>query len=101
MRGDGTIDSKASAIVEVVGAQDFRFTTKGDALYAICLAGPDSGTVTVKSLESERALRPQQIRRVEVLGGGTLKFERTTDGLTISRPERDATRPEALAFKIV
>ena len=145
VRGDGTIDSKESAIVEAVGAwmkvngeaiygtrpwnvfgegpamekakpikdqgfneggeafgaQDFRFTTKGDALYAICLARPDRGTVSVKSLGSECALRPQQIRRVEVLGGGTLHFERSTDGLTISLPERDATRPEALAFKIV
>jgi hypothetical protein len=39
--------------------------------------------------------------RVELLGGGTVHFERSGDGLKISLPGRDATRPEVLAFRIV
>ncbi len=145
VRGDGTIDSKESAIVEAVGAwmsvngeaiygtrpwkvfgegpamekakpikeqgfneggeqfgaRDIRFTTKGDALYAICLGRPEQRTVTIRSLGSGSTLRPEKIRQVSLLGGGTLTFDRTTDGLTISLPEQDESRPEALTFKIV
>ncbi|HHV56119.1 MAG TPA: hypothetical protein GXX55_11870 [Firmicutes bacterium] len=30
--------------------EDFRFTKKGDTLYAICMAWPESGQVTIRSL---------------------------------------------------
>jgi alpha-L-fucosidase len=145
VRGDGTIDSKESTIVDAVGAwmrlngeaiygtrpwkvfgegpaiekakpikeqgfneggegfggQDIRFTTKGETLFAICLGKPVSGAVSMKSLATGSALRPETVHRVELLGGGTLNFERGADGLKIMLPERDASRPEALAFRIV
>ncbi|MEO7495039.1 MAG: alpha-L-fucosidase, partial [Massilia sp.] len=82
------------------GPQDIRFTTKGRTLYAIALGWPDSGKLLVKSLATGSALRPEEIKRVELCGGGVLAFERRADGLEVTLP---STRPEthyAYALKI-
>ncbi len=44
--------------------QDFRFTTKDDTIYAICLGRP-SREVTI---ESCKALYPEEIKNVSMLG---------------------------------
>ena len=46
MAGGSFTDAKR---IEYTG-EDFRFTTKGDALYAIALAWPTNGKLVVKSL---------------------------------------------------
>ena len=38
-------------------ARDFRFTTRGDALYAIQLAEPENGRALITSIRPERAVR--------------------------------------------
>jgi alpha-L-fucosidase len=81
--------------------RDFRFTTKGDTLYAIGLGRPEGGKAIVKSLASGSPLRPEPIRQVELLGGGALKFGRHAGGLEIELPEPSTAPSYALTFRIV
>jgi alpha-L-fucosidase len=63
--------------------RDVRFTTHQGTLYAIVLGKPEP-TLTIKSLA---ATAPGHIDRVELLGGGgPLKFERDSRGLTVTFP---------------
>jgi alpha-L-fucosidase len=78
--------------------QDIRFTAKGNALYAICLAPPQQ-EVLIKSLASSR-LVPEQVTHIHPLGSDTpLMWSRGDDGLKIllSEPYRGTA---ACAFKI-
>lgn len=67
-------------------AAEIRFTQTGKSLYAICLAQPGGLAVTIHSLSLGNKLWPGKIRRVNLLGYGRVKFERTTDGLTVHLP---------------
>lgn len=63
-------------------AEDFRFTTKGDVLYAIGLAGPESGAAAIRSLGL--TLGSRQVRSVALLGSDAkLRFEQRPDGLHV------------------
>ena len=80
--------------------QDFRFTTKGNALYAVCLAAPGGEVkVKVKSLGAASGLCPQQITAVQMLGSdAALSWRREDDALSIGLPDR---RPDgACVFKV-
>ena len=56
---------------------DIRFTTKGEALYAIALGWPADGKLLIKSLAENSANYPRQIRKVELLGAKSeLKWSR-------------------------
>jgi alpha-L-fucosidase len=69
-------------------AQDFRFTTKGDDLYAIELAWPSGKTAVIHSLTAE-ALRGKQIRGVTLLGSlGTVTYDLRADGLHLTLPAK-------------
>jgi alpha-L-fucosidase len=69
-------------------AEDFRFTTKGGALYAIALGWPASGTLTITSLAQDSPLAPGTIDRVGVLGSSApLPVARTRKGLEVKLPE--------------
>ena len=81
-------------------ARDIRFTTKGNALYAICLAWPGKA-LTIKSLGSQAAANPLETADVYMLGvRRKLTWFRDNDGLTIRLPAR---RPceHAYAFRVV
>jgi alpha-L-fucosidase len=81
-------------------SQDFRFTTKGNTLYAIALAWPENGTLTIKSLAAGSALTKREIKTVQLLGSKAhLKWTRNAEGLTVELP---AQKPcdYAFAFKI-
>jgi alpha-L-fucosidase len=81
-------------------AEDFRFTTKAGALYAIALGWPSSGTLNVASLAQDSALAPGAIERVEALGSTTaLSFKRSRKGLEVRLPEGLAGTP-AVALKV-
>jgi alpha-L-fucosidase len=78
-------------------AQDFRFTVKGDILYAICLGWP-AEEFTIEALGK---LYPGEIQSVQLLGHGqNLAWEWTPRGVKIVRP---AEKPceHAYVFKIV
>jgi len=63
-------------------AEDFRFTTKGDVLYAIGLAWPATGEVAIHSLTPTTGSEP--VKSVELLGSNaTLQFDQRADGLHV------------------
>ena len=60
-------------------AEDFRFTTKGDALYAIGVKWPAKDEIVVHSLGQALGSRP--VQAVALLGSdGRLQFEQRSDG---------------------
>lgn len=66
-------------------AEDFRFTTKGDTLYAIELGWPKQGEAVVHALASVPGNR--EVASVQLLNGGEpMKFEQHPDGLHIHVP---------------
>src|SRR5438105_251338 len=66
-------------------AEDFRFTTKGDALYAIGVKWPAKDEIVVHSLGQALGSRP--VRAVALLGSdGRLQFEQRSDGLHVHLP---------------
>jgi alpha-L-fucosidase len=80
-------------------AEDFRFTTKGDVLYAIGLAWPTNGEAVVHSLAS--TVGTEHVQSVILLGSDTkLQFEQRADGLRVRLPDQ-APGKYAYAFRIV
>ena len=76
-------------------AQDIRFTTKGDALYAIVLA-PPQGEVRIKSLGADSG----RISAVSLLGSQSpLDWKQESDALVI-QPGLAWPKESAVAFKI-
>jgi alpha-L-fucosidase len=80
-------------------AEDFRFTTKGKALYAIELGWPSSGEAVLHSLGSG-VLSGQKIASVVLLGSDTkLAFQQQADALRIHLPPQ-APGKYAYVFRI-
>ena len=79
-------------------AQDFRFTTKGEVLYAIEMAPPTGGEVVIHSL-SETA-GEQKAVSVMLLGSSpaSITFEQQSDGLHLKPGE--ASGKYAVVYKI-
>jgi alpha-L-fucosidase len=75
---------------------DIRFTTRGDTLYAIALAWPESGKLVIKSLAAG-GNRPH-VKDVSLLGhDGRLGWKQTAQGLEVTLP---AVRPCDHAFAL-
>ena len=67
--------------------EDFRFTTKGDVLYAIGLAWPGNGEAVIHSLA--RTVGSQHVRSVTLLGSDAkLQFDERRDGLHVRLPAK-------------
>ena len=65
--------------------EDFRFTTKGDVLYAIGLAWPTGGEAVIHSLAS--TVGSGRVQSVTLLGSDArLQFDQRTDGLHVWIP---------------
>ncbi len=94
--GEGSTQSAGGQFSERKAArytsEDFRFTKKGDTLYATCMAEPQQ-SVTIKSLAGEK------VSKVEMVGGGDLRFEMGAAGLKISVPDARASE-HTVAFRI-
>ena len=66
-------------------AEDFRFTTKGDLLYAIGLAWPTNGEAVIHSLAQTTGGEP--VQSVALIGSDAkLRFEQRADGLHLQLP---------------
>ena len=77
-------------------SQDFRFTKKGDTLYAIALGWPTDSKLTVRTLKGGVA----EIKSVTLLGhDGELKFTQTADALEVELPSNKPCE-HAFALKI-
>jgi len=80
-------------------ARDIRFTTKGQILYAICLAWPQD-QLKIKSLGISSGLYPGSISRIRLLGSNQkLQWSRNNDALMIKMPDKKPC-DYAYAFKI-
>ena len=78
-------------------ANDFRFTTKGDTIFAF-VCGEPLQKVQIKAFSNHKF---HEIKSVEMLGvSGVLNFSQTNDALAVSLPE---TLPSdyAVCLKIV
>ncbi len=74
---------------------------EGSTLYAIALAWPENGKLSIRTLAAGSAARPKEVARVELLGaGGPLSFTRTDQALVVTLPERKPNE-SAYALKIV
>jgi alpha-L-fucosidase len=70
-------------------AEDIRFTTKGDTLYAFVLAWPTNGKVVIKTLAAGSARFPREVATVELLGAkDAVRFTRDASGLTVNMPDK-------------
>ena len=84
--GEGAAAAKAGAFHEAAvewSPADFRFTRKGETLYAYQMRWPEDGRAVLRSLASGKAPR---VTGVRLLGQGSLTFEQTGDGLAIPLP---------------
>jgi alpha-L-fucosidase len=79
-------------------AEDMRFTSKGNLLFAFVMAWPEGAKVTLKSLAQGSENYPKAIARVELLGSnGPQAFARDTTGLVVTLPEQ---KPNAYAYAL-
>jgi alpha-L-fucosidase len=87
----GQFDGQADVQKKPFTAEDIRFTQAkdGKTLYAIVLALPPDGKVTIKSLASNSPDWAGKIGSVRMLGvSGKLKFTRDESGLHVTLPEK-------------
>jgi alpha-L-fucosidase len=96
----GPYDGQTDADNRPFTAEDIRFTQSkdGKTLYAIVLAFPADGKVTIASLAEKSALWPGKISDVKMLGApGKIKFTRDENGLQVILPDK---APCAVAFAL-
>jgi alpha-L-fucosidase len=101
IHGEGPTEAAAGNFKESGDyvAQDIRFTTRQDKLYAITLGEP-RGEVAITSLATGNPHERRRVRHVRLLGGsGGVAFRQTDAALLITCPDRLPTR-HASAFEI-
>ena len=84
--GEGASAAESGAFKEAAvdwSPQDFRFTRKGDTVYAYQMRWPDDGRAVIRSFASGRARRVSGVR---LLGYGDIAFQQTGEGLSLSLP---------------
>ena len=100
--GEGPVKVAGGAYIEAVHpytAADFRFTTKGDVLYATALGWPDDGKLTVRTLAETAPGIVGSVKTVSLLGHGPVPFARTADGLVVTLPAQKPCK-HAYALRI-
>lgn len=94
LQGPGFNEGKGKPL----GAQDLRFTARGDTLYASVFGLPADGQVRIASLAG-KAHRP--VQRIDLLGGPEkLSFRQDAEALTVTLPAGLAPSP-AYVLRIV
>jgi alpha-L-fucosidase len=69
-------------------SEDFRFTTKGNVLYAIAMVWPENHEAVIHSLD-QAGLGGSTIESVSLLGSdGTVAYEQKSDGVHIHLPAK-------------
>ena len=102
--GEGAVKSAGGSFNEggddKLTSADFRFTIKGNVLYATAMSWPDSGKLTVRTLAQNAPGLVGKIKTVSLLGSPeNLVFSQTAEGLVVTMP---AQKPcdHAYALKI-
>lgn len=71
-------------------AEDFRYTTKGDAVYAFVLDKPKGGQANFKMLGKRAGHLSQKIKEVTLLGyDGQIEWKQSDQGLSVSLPDEN------------
>lgn len=81
-------------------SSDIRFTSKGKDVYAHVLEWPEDGKVVIKSLAKNNGKVKGNVKSVELLGAGKVKFRRSDDGLLVSLPNNVKPNDISLVLKI-
>ncbi|HYG97571.1 MAG TPA: alpha-L-fucosidase [Terriglobales bacterium] len=82
-------------------AEDIRFTTKDNALYAIAMLPPADGKLTIKTLAETPFGKHSEIKSVRILGWiGSVNWRRTAAGLIVEIPPMAVSR-FPVAVKVV
>jgi alpha-L-fucosidase len=77
-------------------SEDFRFTQKGDKLYAIEMVWPADGRAVIHSLGSEQTAKGLKIANLELIGSNAkLEWHQTGDALEVKLP---ASAPGKYAY---
>ncbi len=97
--GEGPTETASGSFAETktqpYTAQDFRFTTNNGALYAIEMAWPETGSVTIASIRPSMS-----VKAVKLLGSdGPVDFRQTEAGLVLT-PPAGAARQYAYVYRI-
>jgi alpha-L-fucosidase len=72
-------------------AEDFRFTTKSNGIYAIGLAWPTSGEAVIRSLA--KTVGSELVQSVVLVGSNArLRFEQSVDGLHVHLPAESSAK---------
>jgi alpha-L-fucosidase len=77
--------------------EDYRFTMKGDIVYAFLMRWPEEGKTTIKSLAQSSNNFPKHIAKVELLGAGPVTFTRDASGLVVNLPDQ---KPNDYAYAL-
>ncbi len=80
-------------------ADDVRFTTRGDAVYAFVMGWPEK-EASIPSLATTAKQGVGRIQKVELLGVGAVQFRQDENGLKITLPEKPPCE-HAVTFKIM
>lgn len=105
--GEGPSTSKNQAKGQFGGVKDvrpyesndFRFTTKGETLYAFCMNKP-SGDIKIEALGKQTKVNAKTIESVKLLGSKeTLSWKQSGDQLTIKKPTQMPDW-QVLTFKV-
>jgi alpha-L-fucosidase len=78
-------------------SQDFRFTAKGETIYAFAMAWPDDGKAVIKSLAKGGATFSADVAKVELLGAGEVAFTHDQTALTVTMPDK---KPNDFAYSL-
>lgn len=80
-------------------AEDIRFVTKDDALYAHILAWPKDGQLIIKSLSQNNTYFKETIKNIQLLGTDeNISFQRSDEGLRITLPNK--MKPNDISFTL-
>jgi alpha-L-fucosidase len=86
--GEGIVHAGSDSGNDGMTEKDFRFTTKGGALYATAMGWPQSGVLTLRTLASNAQGIVGDVSTVRLLGvKKSLQFKRTDQGLEVTLPE--------------
>jgi alpha-L-fucosidase len=102
--GEGPTEVKGGAFhdtdVKPYTPADFRFTAKGDTLYAIGMACPTDGKATIHALGTAHEGGAMPIAGVQLLGSAdNITFTQTADALNVTLPS-NATCKYAYTLKL-
>lgn len=68
-------------------SSDFRFTTRGNTLYAFMLRAPDDRVAVIRSLDEQ-----ERVGSVRLLGAGDCRFKQSFGTLLVHLPEKLPTK---------